>query len=90
MRFDRTGHLWVQFYERPDQTEGGRYGFGAVPIQPQHFSVFDPSGIWLGDIETPGRFNILDIGADYLLGVTRDEMGVEYILMYGLERDRPG
>jgi hypothetical protein len=87
IRIDRTGHLWVQHVEQHDYTEAGRSGFGAVPIQPSHFSIFDPDGVWLGDIETPGRFRIIEIGEDYLLGITRDELAVEYIRMYRLHRD---
>lgn len=86
IRLDRTGHLWVQHYEQQDFTDSGQYGFGAVPIQPSHFSVFDSDGVWLGDIETPGRFAIREIGEDYLLGITRDELGVEYIRLYRLTR----
>ena len=33
----------------------------------------------------------MEIGADYVLGVARDEMGVEYVQVFGLERgDPPG
>jgi hypothetical protein len=42
--------------------------------------------VWLGDIETPGRFRIFEIGEDYLLGTSRDELGVETIRLYRLTK----
>jgi len=37
-------------------------------------------------VTLPERFNPMEIGADYSLGVGQDEMDVEYIRMYSLMR----
>jgi hypothetical protein len=36
-------------------------------------------------LTTPARFNPMEIGRDYILGVQRDELGVESIRMYRIE-----
>lgn len=56
--------------------------------------VFRPDGVYLGtvqlppDLHSPGRIDPkgVEVGADYVLGVTQDEWGVEYVKMFGLER----
>lgn len=51
-----------------------------------HWDVFREDGRYLGQITLPTRFTPHEIGEDYILGVTRDELNVEYITMYGLDR----
>ena len=72
---DLVGHLWVKEYEIPG--EGG-----AGPV----WTVFDPEGRVLGFVETPGGLDIYEIGEDYILGLATDELGVEYIQVWALER----
>ena len=50
------------------------------------WTLFDPEGRALGFIETPGGLTILEIGGDYLLGRATDEMGVESVQVWALER----
>jgi len=38
----------------------------------------------------PPRFNPIEIGADYVLGIGWDELEVEYVRMYALERPLDG
>jgi len=61
------------------------YSFPGHPAEA--WSVFDTSGVWLGKVATPGGFEIFEIGADYLLGVYRDDLTVEQVRLYGLRRD---
>ena len=72
---DLVGHLWVREYEIPG--EGG-----ADPV----WTVFDPGGRVLGFVETPAGLDIYEIGEDYILGLATDELGVEFIQMWSLER----
>ena len=72
---DLVGHLWVREHELPG--EGG-----AGPV----WTVFDPEGRVLGFVETPGGLDIYEIGEDYILGLATDEVGVEYIQVWSLER----
>ncbi len=72
---DLVDHLWVREHELPG--EGG-----ADPV----WTVFDPSGRVLGFVETPAGLDIYEIGEDHLLGLATDDLGVEYIQVWALER----
>ena len=48
--------------------------------------VFSPAGFLVAKVVMPARLRVHEIGADYVLGVWRDELGVESVLMYGLTR----
>jgi hypothetical protein len=74
---DTEGCLWVQDFQRP----------GA---ESRAWSIFDPEGVRVGRITLPERFEPLEIGADYLLGLKWDEMTVEYLYLYSLRRPGPG
>ena len=65
--------LWVEDFQRP----------GA---ENRAWNVFDPEGVLAGRLSLPERFNPLEIGRDYLLGVGWDELNVEYVRMYTLTR----
>ncbi len=41
----------------------------------------------LGVVETPPRFQISQIGSDFMLGRWRDELGVEHVRMYELLKE---
>lgn len=73
---DADGNLWVQDYTRSAQA-GGRW------------TVFDREGRALGKVVTPDGMWVTDIGSDYLLGVVRDELGVEGVQLWGLAKDGP-
>ena len=72
---DLVDHLWVREYELPG--EGG-----ANPV----WTVFNPEGRVLGFVETPAGLDIYEIGEDYILGLATDDLGVEYIQVWALER----
>jgi len=68
---DRDANLWVQDPERPrDRT--------------RTYQVFDTSGGWLGAVEMPQGLEPTDIGADYVLGIWRDQDEIEYVRLYPL------
>ena len=71
---DRLGYLWVREYRMSDEE-------AAV------WTVFDPEGRVQGMVETPAGLNIFEIGEDYVLGSAKDELGVEYVQVWGLSRD---
>ncbi len=72
---DRLDHLWVEEYEVPGQLRPGVL-----------WTVFDPEGRVLGYVETPEGLEIHEIGEDYILGHTYDELEVEYVQLWDLER----
>ena len=49
-------------------------------------TVFDPEGYALGFVETPEVFSIHEVGEDYILTWARDEMGVESVQLWPLDR----
>jgi hypothetical protein len=70
---DVLGYLWIEEYRRPGEE---------TPV----WTVFDPNGVLVGRVTMPRGVVPLEIGADYLLGAFRDELGVEYIQLHALER----
>ena len=70
---DLAGYLWVREYRMLGEGD-------AV------WTVFDSEGRIEGLVETPPRLNIFEIGEDYVLGLAMDEMGVEYVQLWGLDR----
>ena len=71
---DADGKVWLPSY-RP-----------AYPEEGSPYTVISPGGEWLGQVETPPRFRILDVTGGLVLGVIRDEMDVESVMVYGLVR----
>jgi hypothetical protein len=69
---DVLGNLWVEqkpvHWAEPEDID---------------FLVFDPEGLLLGTATLP-PIDALEIGEDYVLGVYRDEMAVEYVRMHSL------
>jgi hypothetical protein len=74
--FDRAGHLWAE--RGPAR---GEYGDST------DFFVFDTHGVLLGVVNVPS-IRILDIGLDYVLGVHEDALGIQYVRIYELRKDR--
>lgn len=72
---DGLDHLWVREATLPGMDR-------PAPL----WTVFDPEGRVLGFIETPDGLTVLEIGADYILGRTTDDLGVESVQVWGLER----
>lgn len=58
------------------------WGIGA----PSLHDVFDADGKWLGTLTLPPRFQLVEVGDDYLLGLLYDEDELPSVVVYGLER----
>ncbi len=72
---DPLDHLWVREATLPGIDR-------PAPL----WTVFDPEGRALGFIETPDGLTVFEIGADYLLGRMTDDVGVESVQVWALER----
>ncbi len=72
---DPLDHLWVREATLPGTDR-------PAPL----WTVFDAEGRALGFIETPDGLEVYEIGADHLLGRATDEMGVESVQVWALER----
>jgi hypothetical protein len=71
---DRVGNLWVE--------QGPTNSAAAESVD---YLVFDPVGALLGVVALP-RVRALEIGDDYVLGVYQDELEVEYLRVYEIEK----
>ena len=68
----RDGTVWVREY--------------AIPGAETHaWSVFDPEGVWLGDVSVPAGLTVYDVGADYVLGKEVDDLDIERVVLYRIE-----
>lgn len=70
---DKLGVLWVSGPPRND----------TAPID---WTAYDKTGKRVGRVRMPARFSPHEIGPDYVLGVQRDDTGVETVHMYALRR----
>jgi hypothetical protein len=77
---DASGNLWVRSGNIADAP-----WLEWIPQATSSWSVFDSTGRWLGDVGMPAFFQAREIGADYVLGISVDEEGVEAVAMYRLE-----
>ena len=71
---DAEDNLWVQEYPDPSSEQGSLW------------RVYSRDGALLSLVETPRGFEVFDVGADYVIGVARDELGVEFVRMYRLSK----
>ena len=70
---DKLGYLWVEETQLSND-------------QPHLFSVFNPEGRLSGSLVLPTGFLIQEIGEDYILGRSTDDLGIQYLRMYSLTR----
>ncbi len=68
---DAEGNLWVERYPPPGEERA-------------EWNVFDREGAWLGTLRLPPRFELHEVGADYVLGVWLSDLDVEVVRLYGL------
>ncbi len=75
---DRLGWVWVQSFATRWEPPGG-------------WLVFDENGFLTCAVEPPARLSVLDIGESHILGLQRDELGEETVVLFTLVRhDRLG
>ncbi len=68
---DPLGNIWVQSFRRPGQRE-------------QHWTVLAPDGGLLGSVLMPADFTVMDFGIDEVVGVSRDELGIERVRLHSI------
>lgn len=81
------GVLWV---ERP-QTEppwSEEIDFTPVPPHPGVWDLFAPDGTWLSTVHLPARFRPMSAREDMVAGVAKDDLDVESVQVWRLERPR--
>jgi hypothetical protein len=70
---DAEENVWVRHFHFPADA-------------PQRWSVFSPGGELVAEAETPAGLRVQQIGADWIVGVAEDELGVEVVEVYALAR----
>ena len=70
---DALGFLWVERYRRPGDE---------MPI----FDILNPEGALVGRASLPVGSDILEVGPDFVLLLQRDELGVEFLRLFELQR----
>jgi hypothetical protein len=73
LKGDLLNYLWVSDFDKPGENS-------------RIWTVFDPEGVAVARVTFPQNFNPAEIGPDYILGVGWDDLNVEYVRMYHLER----
>ncbi len=75
LKVDRDGNVWIRT---------GRHFPSSAPSL--DWTVFSSEGVLLGTVRFPEGFRVLEIGDRELIGVWTDDLGVEYLRAYGLEK----
>lgn len=70
---DPEGNLWVQDPPKPGQDN-------------DTWTVFSPDGQARGTVRLPHRLTVQQIGADWVLGIRRDDDDVEHVQLYELRK----
>ena len=70
---DAEGRVWLPAY-RP----------GGSRADVPDYTVISAGGEWMGTVEVPPRLRILDVAGGLVLGVLRDEMDVQSVVVYDL------
>jgi hypothetical protein len=73
LHYDPEGNIWAVEYAPPWEDASGAL-------------IFSASGELLGRVELPSGFAIHEIGTDNVLGVWRNDLGVEFVRNYALLR----
>lgn len=75
MQVDKNGYLWVRRY--------------FLPSDPEHeWWIYEPNGRLVGTLSHSTRFRVTEIGADYILGLWRDEDDVQTVHRYSLLKEQ--
>lgn len=73
---DAAGHTWVERFRLPWE-------------ETARFDVLSSDGQWLTTVELPARLGVLEIGRDHVLAREVDDLGIERVGLYRLQRGAP-
>ena len=73
MATDPTGRVWVRGWPEADALR-------------DRWTVFAPDGHIVAALEVPAGLEFLDVGEDYILTLWKDELDLEYVRLYRLEK----
>ena len=95
---DDLGFLWVR--RGPSPSEGDE-GLTSEFTDPDGrtwttlrssglHDVFRPDGVYLGTVKLPHDLEVREICEDYVLGIATDDLDIQYVRVYGLDRGGGG
>jgi hypothetical protein len=84
LMFSRTGDLWVRDFQTYDGIQRGNAMLAGPAAST--WSIYDTAGTWIADCTLPPRFAATEIGADYVIGISRDEDDVERVTLLSLRK----
>jgi len=73
LMIDAVSNLWVR-------------EFNPIRDTAQRWLVFNPDGVWVGRITFPLRYKVTAILGDRVIGVERDDLGVERVVVYRINK----
>jgi hypothetical protein len=74
---DSEGLIWAERFR----------GTESAPVE---WNIFDPDGDAFGTVAIAGRLEVRQVGAGFVLGVWRDDDGVEHVRVHQLDRTGRG
>lgn len=69
------GQIWLRDY-LPEWRSG----------EARSWTVYDLAGQVVGRLTTPAGFEVMQVGDGHIVGVERDEMGVEYVVVFPVQK----
>ncbi len=78
LEVDPAGNIWLRT---------GRHIF--YYAESREWTIFSSAGGLLGTISLPVGFKSLEFGSDEILGVWKDDLGVEFVRVYSIEKREP-
>jgi hypothetical protein len=79
---DELGYVWVRPYDPMKHS----FALGGGPGVGGKWLVFSPDGNRVGEIQMPPKLEASAITQNAVVGISRDEMGVESVQVYRLWR----
>ena len=84
MRGDRVPLFQQAFVDRDDRLWMGESAWPESQTASRRWSIFGVDGVWLGDLEVPSGFRVLDCRGNLVLGVWPDEDGVPRVQVHAM------
>lgn len=87
---DSEGHVWVAEYPEPDGPfDSFQTSTLFAPVGLERgvrWRVLDEAGRRLAEVVTPANFFLVQVGADFVVGISVDDLDVQTVHVYPLQR----
>jgi hypothetical protein len=90
LAIDAGGNVWARMYDHLDAVAFFDHSsFSRASMRPtlqgsRRWRVIEGTGQYLGEVTTPDGFEVSEIGRDWVLGIWRDDLDVQFIHVYKL------